>query len=183
MIQIAMSMTAGVVAADVFRLALANAIGVKKMGSCECDLAWIAGYFDGEGTASIQHTDTGYHIRVSLSNTYKPAVESLQIRFGGRVRAYTKPRKPHHRQGWYWQATGLSAYNFLVQILPYAQEKKPQINEAIDFYALYGGHTTGQNGRTAEQKVDQKARYLRVRTLKRVEHKLGEENEIDIRTA
>lgn len=79
------------------------------------------------------------------------------------------------RQSWQWQATGVTAYNFLVQILPYLKEKAPQATEAIEFYHLYGGAGRGSRGiarpqRTLEQKHDQETRSMRIAALKIVEY-------------
>ncbi len=142
------------------------------------ELAYAAGYFDGEGMVTISKSVGSYGIRVVLSNTYKPTVEWLHENFGGVVsRAFKGSSK--WRQAWRWQASGFVAYNFLIQVYSYLREKAPQADEALAFYRLYGGckerRALGQigdctNTRTSEQKADQEARYMRVRALKVVEY-------------
>lgn len=132
----------------------------------DCELAYLAGYFDGEGTVTILKYPRGYAIRVSLGNTYEPAVLAFQSRFGGGVVSHQSARK-NTRRFWEWQAHGENAYTFLITILPFLHEKAAQAEEAVEFYRLYGNHTFQRGiGRTAEEKADQEMRFLHVRSLK-----------------
>ena len=144
----------------------------------ELALAYIAGFIDGEGSISIykEKSPLRYRIEVTVGNTFKPVLEGLFQRFGGRVRPYNT-YKPNYRQAWYWGVSGETAYKFLTTILPYLREKAVQAQEVIAFYELYGGQANkGRlvNGtyvnRTPEQLADQEERYLRVRALKKIEY-------------
>jgi hypothetical protein len=136
----------------------------------DVDLAYYAGYFDGEGSVIIRRNKYGYFIAVQLGNTYKPAILALQAEFGGGM----YPFKSHGvgRQVWQWYIGAMGACKFLTQILPFLKEKAEQAREVIEFYELYGMHTHpgGHSGRTVEEKIDQEARYQKVRALKVVEY-------------
>src|SRR5260370_24892742 len=101
------------------------------------ELAYYAGYFDGEGSVRIDRKVDGgrtkYTIAAKLANTYKPTVEGLQEAFGGGIRKHGKPPTKAWRQVWLWFSTGETAYNFLVQITPYLHEKAEQAKEAMSF--------------------------------------------------
>lgn len=146
---------------------------MEPLVDCEHNLAYIAGYFDGEGTVGINRStrngSSRYRIQVSLGNTYKPAVDELKTTFGGSIHPHSKG-KSNHRQMWYWTVNGVAAYNFLSKVLPYLREKQAQAQEVMDFYSVYGLGRSVQYRRTGKQKEDQEARYNRLRTLKVVEY-------------
>lgn len=95
------------------------------------DLQYVAGYFDGEGYVGVPKTNGCYNVRVSLSNTYLPALVELQKQFGGVVSAKSKQVKPTHRKTYHWRIGGQPAKEFLIAILPYLDEKKQQAELAI----------------------------------------------------
>src|SRR5258708_1351359 len=156
---------------------------------CDAELAYIAGYLDGEGSVFIRHEArhvNSYRVQVKIGNTYKPVLDQLKERFGGSL--YAKPlyktagAKMAGRQFWEWVIHGKGAYNFLVQISPCLREKAVQAEEAMDFYRAYGGRNgwmrddLGNFMRgTREQQEDKEARYLRMKALKRVEYTREEE--------
>jgi hypothetical protein len=138
------------------------------------ELAYIAGYFDGEGSVGIYKSGGGYSIIAQVTNTYKPMIETLYKEFGGNIRS----RKSYNgvgfvvaRQQWSWSASGKNAASFFNQILPYLHEKRIQAEEAVTFQSLYGKQKGVPRKRTQEQLLDQEARALKVKGLKSVEYK------------
>ena len=99
----------------------------------EAELAWAAGFFDGEGTVRISKPmprNTGA-LLVSMANTDYQTVEWFQQRWPG----YVKPYKPvlRKRQAWRWQIGATKAAAFLVAIRPFVV--RDAMREKID-YAL-----------------------------------------------
>jgi len=93
----------------------------------EIDLAYIAGYFDGEG--NIKHDSSqqksGTSWGVSITNTVPDVIYKLESMFGGRVRVienggYKFKLRPWKFKTLYrWVAYGADARRFLILILPY----------------------------------------------------------------
>src|SRR5216684_8752706 len=93
-------------------------------------LEYIAGYVDGEGSIGVysgtnKSGRNGYHLTVSVANTFPCAVAELKSRFGGSIRQKPSPQTAHRTQ-YLWQVTGDNARAFLAAIIPFLVEKKPQ---------------------------------------------------------
>lgn len=109
------------------------------------DLAYIAGFFDGEGTVSIRHkagehsrragTGHRYHIvLVSLANTNEAVVRDLAACFGGSVRTHI-PSAANHKRLWCWQLEAVRAAEFLRLIRPFLRLKAMQADLATGVQA------------------------------------------------
>lgn len=106
------------------------------MASAKTDLAYLAGFFDGEGYVGVvfgmaagQHT-----LRVTVTNNYRPTLTRYRDRWGGSVRNPSISESGNGgKLAWTWQATGHEAIVFLKAILPYLDCKKPQATLAISF--------------------------------------------------
>lgn len=90
-------------------------------------LAWTAGFFDGEGFVTIQKRNyKGYqshYLRIGINHVNPTPLYHLQTIFGGSVRKDKNVqgnRKPRHS----WGLSCNKAKSFLIQILPYLQNKK-----------------------------------------------------------
>lgn len=88
----------------------------------EEDLAYIAGYLDGEGCFWVSKTGKP---GISCTNTHKPTIEWLQKILGGSVHKQ-KGRKNNHRTTYTWQIVGRIADEFCKIICIYLKEKQPQ---------------------------------------------------------
>lgn len=100
------------------------------------DLAYTAGFFDGEGsisiTARVRKThNTEHRLWIAVGQKDGATLDWLKDLFGGQV--YTVKRDG----SFYWVMTNNVAYNFLKQILPYLQYKKIQAELAIEFCEGY----------------------------------------------
>lgn len=87
--------------------------------------AYAAGFLDGDGSIVIANHKISPTLRVSVSNTYRPVLESFRESFGGNVhtqKAY--PGSLSVRQQHIWYLSGAPAAKFLSEIYPYLQEKK-----------------------------------------------------------
>lgn len=105
----------------------------------ECDIAWAAGFIEGEGHIAIS---VGYHknrtspnpisrLALEVSNTDIRGLVKLQNIFGGNIaeRKYRIGRAKIYR----WVLTSEKAINCFKSIQPYCCFKSEQIDIAIDF--------------------------------------------------
>jgi len=136
----------------------------------QTDVAWAAGFFDGEGCVTItwrRQTQRGPLKQVSplliasVVNVDPGAIERLHSLFGGAVRSYQ-----HHANGhtiYEWRATGSKGSNFLSAVLPYSITKRTQIEVGLRFAAERPGRG---KARTAEQHTKDVTYYHALKQLK-----------------
>jgi len=102
------------------------------------DLAYMAGFFDGEGCISLcerSKRKRQLRVHISISNTNEWIIQWFKFNFGGSVTSERKQLKnPNWRDTWRWNITsGAHSVRFLKEILPYLRLKKPQAELAIAF--------------------------------------------------
>lgn len=109
-------------------------------------LAYWAGFFDGEGCVRCNHAQSnvgrnrsgnGIQFGVSVCQCSPIVVRELHDEYGGGLRT-EKGRKSQHRTKWVWQACGTNAERFLRDILPYLREKKEEAELALEVYKTMG---------------------------------------------
>lgn len=93
------------------------------------ELAYIAGFFDGEGCIQIGGQGD---LVVSASNTNLESLQFLMDVLGGRVRRL-KPVATTRKTLYIWQIPAASAPEVLEMLLPYLIVKKQQALLAIEF--------------------------------------------------
>ena len=103
---------------------------LEPTGPLPTDLAWLAGFLDGEGCFRLCPGP-----RVQVSNTHLETIERLQDTWGGRIR-YVDPEKPEHRPCAQWQIDGNAALALCEAVLPYLHEKAAQVHLLITYRAL-----------------------------------------------
>lgn len=107
-------------------------------------LAWAAGFMDGDGFITIQnrktkHGDkiyTGTYLRVGACQANQLPLEKLQNLFGGSIRPKNSGPNPHgynRKPQWIWTLSTSEAKNALEQMLPYFVHKKEVALLAIAF--------------------------------------------------
>ncbi len=109
------------------------------------DKAYVAGFFDGEGTIGIiarkphqkSKTLNCYHqLHVSCTNTNEEVIKYLHELFGGSIfKAWDTRGK--RRACYRWGLTSRKAKEFLQAILPYLIVKKQEATIAIEFQAAF----------------------------------------------
>jgi hypothetical protein len=129
----------------------------------QVDVAWAAGFFDGEGTVRIHNRS----LEAGLTNTFLPSLIWFRKRFGGSLSAYTR-KSDKHRPAFRWKVYGKSAHAFLTTIIPYLKEKKPQAQIAVAW--------SSRPDRTAE--VTENAR-AELSDMKRPQYSLKEISELE----
>lgn len=96
----------------------------------ETELAWAAGFFDGEGSIFVNHVERSKHRDrvgcpvyrctspvLSIAHVRREPLDRFCVAVGGRVRGPYKPRtakaKPYHR----WEASGRASVHRVITLL------------------------------------------------------------------
>jgi hypothetical protein len=100
------------------------------------EIAWAAGFFDGEGTVRISSNRNYLAVQ---QNKPEPLLK-LQTIFGGNVHGpYTRTRKafPNKPQNpyWVWQINGAAAADCAELLLRYSVCKAEKLTELLGHYA------------------------------------------------
>jgi hypothetical protein len=88
------------------------------------DLAYLAGYFDGEGSINI---DRDYRLNCSVTSVNRWILELFRFNFGGGL------AKNSPRESYIWHIHSVNAMEFLKAICGYLRLKKAEALLAIDF--------------------------------------------------
>ena len=106
------------------------------------DLAYIAGFFDGEGciriAKSIQYGKKirpapSYTLQCKVTNTNLLVLEYMQDLFGGSIYLNNKNRKENHKPCYCWYMYNDVAMDFLVQVKDFLKLKFTEAEYAIAF--------------------------------------------------
>ena len=116
------------------------------------DLAYAAGFFDGEGCISIGKNGA---IDVRITNTAKSVLVKFQALFGGNIGNRTqKINKMQYAYCLY----GENAVEFIKQLKPFLVEKLPQAETILEYYELRNNIQSvsipGERGRFANPDRD-----------------------------
>ena len=99
----------------------------------EPSLAYLAGFFDGEGNVGIyKGGGTGRTLRVQITQVQSPRTTELlqcvQTRWGGSMAAFNQDLR---RPAWNLQMGGQAAANMLADLLPHLYLKRDQAELAL----------------------------------------------------
>ena len=120
----------------------------------EHQLAWMAGFADGESCIHIgkcvtkrktSMVYTNYQLTFHISQkTYESCARFKEFFKCGSLRIEFRKGKPY----WYWRATGTDASESLKQLLPYLFTKKREAENAIAYQEFKGTRslTKGKKG-------------------------------------
>ena len=103
------------------------------------ELAYLAGFIDGEGTVTVTHARQRLAHCVSpvlvVCNTYLPVMEHLRGRFGGTI-SKREVKKAHHRHVYilYWSSR--RAVQLMEAVLPYLIIKRRHAELVIELSKL-----------------------------------------------
>ena len=98
------------------------------------DVAYIAGFFDGEGCVRIKRANQGgnsYYITTTITNSNRQILEYIMGIFGGRVR---EAEKKANKIVYHYELTCAEAVDMLKTLLGFLREKKKQAELAINFH-------------------------------------------------
>jgi hypothetical protein len=105
----------------------------------ETELAYLAGFFDGEGNIDINYKSDGkgrkyYMLRIRVSQLNPAPLKLLKGRFGGNIRIEKlRTTKIVNRPLWTWECSTLSAMLALKSMVPYLLIKREEALIAIAF--------------------------------------------------
>lgn len=91
----------------------------------ETELAWSAGFFDGEGCILANRSGASFSLRAKVSQVVPEPLEQLRRWFGGNIwyeKAYGRS---------VWTVSGYKARLFLRAILPYLVVKRDRATLAL----------------------------------------------------
>lgn len=125
------------------------------------DLAWLAGFLDGEGCIGIyrhkSNTSRGYQLRVCVINTDLPSLLKFKFAFGGSIWEHDRKGSLGSKPCWEWQVTAAMAEKAVQQLLPYLVTKAPQGRIALRFRQTYDPHYPKRKGLSEEIRVSRAA--------------------------
>jgi len=100
----------------------------------DTDIAYSAGFFDGEGSITIS-MDKYLRLEVSVSQKHMPALLWFKRYIGGHI---------YQSEGYaaQWKLHGAKAIEFLLMIQPYLIEKASDAEEAIRIWAAKNDQQT-----------------------------------------
>ena len=113
---------------------------ILPRGPSDVEIAWFAGFFDGEGCIHIAFKKTNpnclrksFQLHISVSSTHIPTINKVKTmwNFGSVCIIATKNRqyKPYA----YWRTVSVKAASVLRLCLPYLSVKKEEAEIAIAF--------------------------------------------------
>lgn len=108
------------------------------------EIAWAAGFFDGEGYISVQERSSnqyvGYYLRIGVNHVAPEPLEELHRLFGGTIKTDKSLPKGNRKQRSRWCASTKKAAEILKQMLPYMKNKQKVAALALDFQETIGSH-------------------------------------------
>lgn len=109
------------------------------------DLAYTAGFFDGEGCVTIYRNVEGnsYVLNVAVYNTNLDILLQLRDWFGGYI--VDNPQRPKCKQSYTWRLGAIKAYVFLETIRPYVRVKIKQVGLALAFKKIQDSERIGKS--------------------------------------
>lgn len=94
------------------------------------DMAYAAGFFDGEGHVECRKNQQGYrNIQAMIGQNEIAPLEWLKILFGGHIYHPHGKKKSNAHQ---WVVNGYDAAKFFEAILPYLMVKEAEVKEALE---------------------------------------------------
>jgi hypothetical protein len=135
------------------------------------DLAYTAGFLDGEGCFTVINRKNAASIRVTASNTYKPVLEWLKSKFGGCVAPqYKDPKKlpKNHRPNYVWNVDSANAKSLIIQIIPYLRQKREQAELLLELHKTK--QPRGRRKLPQDVSLKREEMFIRLKEMKRVSY-------------
>lgn len=134
------------------------------------DLAYIAGFFDGEGSIQLiklkppqPHHSPRLNLGVSVSQANEWIIQLFKLHFGGYISKRIDPR-PGHRVTWEWQLRCKKALLFLETIYPYLRLKKSEAELGMAFQR--SRKHIGRRCKTEKERIVEEAQRILMSQLK-----------------
>ncbi len=111
----------------------------------DTDIAWAAGFIDGEGCIQLSRAGRGMRahvLRINVPQVHRAPLDRLAAMFGGGVHP-KQTTNPRHRQQHVWEITSYRAAAALRRLRPYLLLKGREADLAV----MYVGSNTTRQGR------------------------------------
>jgi hypothetical protein len=131
----------------------------------EMDRAWMAGFFDGEGSVGLyrKKKDGEFYAvttRITIAQTDRRCLEPFFAAFGGSLSLVNRPDRAasRHTQYWAWHCENTAGANVFLQTLrPYMRVKAAEADLVIEYLAHRYDYSLSEKGllidRLAQLKV------------------------------
>lgn len=148
--------------------------------SIETDLAWAAGFIDGEGCITIRRyrvpggRNLAYQVAIVVANTHRESVEKVCAILGvGKIFILKKDASlPYLLPSWQYHANAQQAKQVLTKIYPYLVTKKRDADIALEYLNMEIG-SYGRNGVPDEIMQKREELYWRIRENRGKANKLS----------
>lgn len=127
----------------------------------EQKLAYLAGFFDGEGCVTIGKNGS---LCLGIVNTSLPVLEMMQEELGGTIAGR---KQMVNKKQYVWRVYGHNAFRVALALHKYSVEKREQFEEIMDWYVERDAYPPAQN-----QGRGRKAHPERDAAIKMVQEKL-----------
>lgn len=101
------------------------------------DLAWAAGFFDGEGSVNIKSQGKTVVLSVHVAQVDRRPLDKLVRCFGGKVYGPYKSNNPRHSDHYQWVLSSHNAYKFLVKVAPYLVNKREEALIGLEYQQFF----------------------------------------------
>lgn len=126
----------------------------------DTDIAYAAGFVDGEGSISIELVGQARTpaVFVKIANCDLPVLERLRSQFGGRIKTLrrVKDPKPQNRESYQLVIAWDYAIDFIKLIRPYLVVKTKQADVALEWNAKRNRSRGGQVGKKGRPRSEPK---------------------------
>ena len=105
----------------------------------ENQLAWLAGFVDGEGYIGVRQSQGWYSLCITIGNTHLQSLENCRRVAPDFRGPYADKRRPPRRPAWRITVQGKKAQSLLRSLYPYLVTKKIQAGIGLAFPVGNGG--------------------------------------------
>jgi len=132
--------------------------------------AYLAGFFDGEGSISVNVNRKlmRWSLRLSCHQVNPAPLRLLMEAFGGSIRL--TQRIGNQRPVYEWVAAGIMGAEALRQMRPYLRVKNEEADVALQFQGLMKDRSERRKGLTLEEAGEREKLYQKLRDLKHLDY-------------
>jgi hypothetical protein len=138
----------------------------------DTDLAWAAGFIEGEGCLAIERPPR-CTAQVTVSQLDKAPLVKLQNLFGGQLRFDSKKEGGTTNPRWVWRVSTVFCREVLPLLVPYMTGSKQKQAKVLSEFAA--SMLDGQHGRRVSEKEIQR-RFAAKEKLERIRQQTREKN-------
>jgi intein-encoded DNA endonuclease-like protein len=119
----------------------------------ETELAWAAGFFDGEGCIILRKSKNTYVVRATVTQVNPAPITKFKQLFGGHI-SLQKQKREGWKDQWKWEQDSKSGVETLKLLLPYLIVKRDVAEIAIEFQ-----NTKKHGSKATEERVNRELEF------------------------